>query len=167
LPKDKLIVVACISWTRWRLVYEFLRNKGLIVRYLEDWVMWWVWSGWDYKWEHIFWNVYNDVRYNLLFTNKQLDKKLENSNIRLIDSREPYRINNNNKIESAIELSVMYTPSTLTEKAFSRFKEWDEFIIICDDWVNCFDAKLVWIKLEEKWAILHGFFNNPSYFYKK
>ena len=122
--------------------------------------------GLPFKWESIFSNIYSDIRYDLIFTDKQLEEHIK-SWIKLIDAREPYRINDINRINIAKEISIMYSPSDKIEEKLLWFNSWDSIIVICSDWVNCFDAKLIWIELEKKGVNFLGRFTNPDYFIKK
>ncbi len=47
---------------------------------------------------------------------------------------------------------MMYTPSKILEAQYNKYWENDRVVIVCDDYVNCFDARLVWIELERKGA---------------
>lgn len=55
----------------------------------------------------------------------------------------------------------MYTPSDSFEKVFSQVKEKSEVVVICDAYVNCFDAKLTGIELEKRGVVFLGRYNKP------
>lgn len=55
----------------------------------------------------------------------------------------------------------MYTPTESFEKVFSQVKEKSEVVVICDAYINCFDAKLTGIELEKRGVVFLGRYNKP------
>lgn len=157
LPSEKIVYVVCWSWMRGKEVAEYLRSQGIVAQYLEKWVDGWVtfWGLWEG--EVKFWKVYNKKNYRRLFTTKELRKK---KNIIFVDSREPEKYEEKH-IAGAISIPLMYTPSDSFEKVFSQVKEKSEVVVICDAYVNCFDAKLTGIELEKRGVVFLGRYNKP------
>lgn len=159
LPKDKYIYVLCWSWMRGKEVAEYLKSKQLIVQYLEKWADSWVSSWWKWDWEIKFSKIYWKENQKLVFSTSQVKEKLKDGII-LIDSREPVKYNLKH-IKDALNIPIMYTPSNDIENIFSQVAKGGSVIIICDDYINCFDAKITWIELEKRWIIFLGRYNKP------
>ena len=61
----------------------------------------------------------------------------------------------------------MYTASNKIEDELWKISLWEDVIIVCDDWVNCFDAKLIWAELENGGVTFLWRFTNPDYLIQK
>jgi rhodanese-related sulfurtransferase len=159
LPNDKFIYVVCWSWMRWKEVAEYLKSKNLVVRYLEKWVDWWVKFWWNWTWEVTFSKIYNSENYKIVFETTQVKQK-EKEWVLLIDSRQPSKFKTST-VKWSINIPIMYTPTSQIDEVFSQVKKWDSIIVICDDYINCFDAKLTWIELEKRWLNFLWRYNKP------
>ncbi len=159
LPKDKYIYVLCWSWMRGKEVAEYLKKQKLVVQYLEKWADSWVSSWWKWEWEIKFSKAYWKENQKLVFSTNQVKEKITEWVI-LIDSREPIKYNTKH-IDWAINIPIMYTPTSEIWQAFSQIPKWSSVIIICDAYINCFDAKITWIELEQKGIIFLGRYNKP------
>lgn len=157
LPSEKIIYVVCWSGMRGKEVAEYLRSQWVVAQYLEKWVDGWVtfWGLWEG--EVKFWNVYKKKNYQRLFTTKELRKK---KNIIFVDSREPEKYKKKH-ISGALSIPLLYTPTESFEKVFWQVKEKSEVVVICDAYVNCFDAKLTGIELENRGVVFLGRYNKP------
>ena len=158
LPKKKIIVV-CWSGMRGKMVALMLKEHGVNVRYLEHGVDGWVIFGWSWSGEVKFSHVYHSLNYSLTFTTDEVLTQVTQW-VRLIDARENDKYEKKH-INGAIHISMLGTPSTLLEQAFSHVQRWDKVIVVCDDYINCFDAKIVGIELEKRWSIFRWRYTTP------
>ena len=55
----------------------------------------------------------------------------------------------------------MYTPTNDLEKAFAQVPAGSTVITVCDNYVNCFDAKITAVELEERGNAFIGRYNKP------
>lgn len=159
LPTDKEVYVLCWSGIRGKEVAEFLRTKGVNARYLlggaDDWVSW----GGDWNGEIKFSNVYSEYRYKVILNLAELDEAIADGNS-LIDSRKAEKYAEWH-IPGSINVPIIYTPSDEIDAPLKKLPLEQPVITICDDWVSCFDAKLVGVRLEELGYVFRGRYNNP------
>lgn len=148
LPKDTPIYVFCWSGIRGSMVTTFLRSKGLDVYFLKDGAKGWVESGGAWEGEISFGAVYEAERYSKLFLSDQV-RKLRKEGTILIDSREPLTVKAH-PIEGSIPLRIMYTPTKDMDSVLSTVPANSTVITVCDNYVNCFDARLAGIELERR-----------------
>lgn len=157
--KNKYIVVLCWSGMRGKEVAEYLRDKNIVGRYLENWVDGWVNFGWSWQGEVKFSKIYGKNNYNLVFSTDQVRQKSKQWVI-LIDSRSPEKYSEKH-IDWSINISMMSTASNKVDWVFWVINKGTRIIVICDEYINCFDAKLTGIELEKRWAIFLGRYNTP------
>ncbi|MCW1891880.1 MAG: rhodanese-like domain-containing protein [Candidatus Uhrbacteria bacterium] len=159
LPTDRPVYVFCWSGIRGKEVAEFLRTKKIAARYLEKGANGWVadqgtWSG-----EIAFLKVYTDDRYKRVFTPNAFQDSVNKGTI-MVDSRPPASFNAWH-IPGSINIPLMYTPSIGIEKAFAQVPPNSQVITVCDEYVNCFDAKLTGVELERRGHAFLGRFAEP------
>lgn len=159
LPTNKIVYILCWSWMRGKEVASYLNSKKIVARYLEKWVDGWVSFWWNWQWEIKFSKIYNKESYQLIFTTKQVKDKLKEEVV-LVDSRDPEKFQSKH-IEWAINIPLMYTPSGEIEKVLWQIKKESTIIVVCDDYINCFDAKLTGIELEKRGIIFLWRYNKP------
>lgn len=158
LPKDKYIYVLCWSGMRGLEVAEFLRSNELVALYLEEGVDSWVESGGGWDGEIKFLNIYSDTRYSYVFSTDEVRSKVSEGAI-LVDAREPDKFASSSP--ASINIPLMHTPSKDLEAAFDQVPSGSTFITICDEYTNCFMAKLVGVELERRGHTFLGRYNTP------
>lgn len=159
LPKDKFIYVLCWSGIRGQETAELLRDQGFVAIYLEDGADGWV-SDFGGMWEGSikFSASYPDSEYAITFTTGQTRQKVSEGVI-LVDAREPEKIAAS-KID-AYEMPIMYTVTDELEAMYAQIPPGSRVITICDEYVNCFMAKIVGVELEIRGADFLGRYNEP------
>lgn len=159
LPKDQPIYVICWSGMRGKEVALFLRSKWFQARYLEKWVDDWVSHGGLWRGEVKFSHAYPATRYSQVFSTKQALQK-QKVGIILVDVRSKEKFEKN-RIPGAVNIPLLDTPTATLATLFLQVPKKKEVITICDEYINCFAAKLVWIELEKRGAIFLGRYNKP------
>lgn len=159
LPKDKFIYVICWSAMRWKEVANFLDSKELTARYLENWVDSRVSFWWDWEWEVKFSKIYDKENYKLVFNTKEVKEKIKNW-VKIVDVRDEIKFKTKT-INWAVNISFLNTPTEKLDISLSQIKSWSEIITMCDDYINCFDAKITWIELEKRWINFLWRYNKP------
>jgi len=159
LPRDQEVYVLCWSGIRGREVAEFLRSKGINARYLLNGADDWVTFGGAWDGEIKFSEVYSEYRYQRILNLEELKTEIENGNS-LIDSRKKEKYDEWH-IPGSINVPIIYTPSNKIDDLLRQVPREKPVVTICDDWVSCFDAKLVGVRLEELGYIFVGRYNNP------
>lgn len=159
LPQDKFVYVICWSGIRGKEVAEFLRKKELVSRYLEKGADGWVKFGGEWEEELHFNQVYSADRYKLVFSTDEVKQKIEEG-VKLIDCRPPTKFNASH-LPDSVNIPLMYTPTSELEEAFAQLSPGGQIITICDDYVNCFDAKLTGVELERRGYTFLGRFSKP------
>jgi len=159
LPKDKPIFVICWSGIRGKEVAEFLRTKKIVSSYLENGANGWVEFGGKWIGEIKFGEKYTDPKYQIIFSTDDVKKKVTEGAI-LVDTREPYKFNQSH-IEGSVNIPIMYTPTINLEKTFSQVPTNSKVIMVCDGYVNCFDAKITGVELERRGHQFLGRYNRP------
>ncbi len=78
----------------------------------------------------------------------------------LVDSRD-YTSFREWNFPGSVNISTMATPSASIDRIYSQIKASSSVVIMCDDYVNCFDAKLTAVELERRGYNFLGRFNKP------
>ena len=159
IPEDKFVYVLCWSGIRGKEVTEFLREKNLLASFLENGANGWVeWGG---KWTGSikFAQKYSEAKYKKLFSTDEVKTKVSEGVI-LVDSREPWKFKDWS-ISGSFNIPIMYTPSKDLAKTFAQIPPNSTVITICDGYVNCFDAKITAVELEERGHTFIGRYNKP------
>lgn len=159
LPDDKHIYVICWSGIRGKEVAEFLRKKELSARYLESGADGWVSYGGKWDGDIKFTKVYSDSRYKLVFDTETVKKKIKEG-VKIVDSRPPSKFNAGH-IPGSVNIPLMYTPTSELQSVFSKLSAGGSVITVCDDYVNCFDARLTGVELERRGYKFLGRYNKP------
>ncbi len=146
LPTDKPVYVFCWSGIRGDMVATYLRGKGINAYYVEDGAKGWVDFGGTWNGEIQFGSVYEAPRYSKVFLTDQFNKEVANGAI-LIDSRQPEKFSAQH-ITGSFPMRLMYTATKDIDAAFSDVPPNSKVITLCDDYVNCFDARLIGIEAE-------------------
>lgn len=148
LPADKEIVIICWSAIRGSEIAEYLREKNINARYLEDGAMGWVDYGGLWEGEILFSSQYYEDRYVNTLSTDWVKDAVENGAI-LVDSRDE-NVYNQKHIAGAINISALFTTTEVLEERLNAVPANNGIITICDDYLSCFDAKIVGVKLEKK-----------------
>ena len=130
-----------------------------MARYLEKGANGWVedkgvWDG-DIK----FISKYKEDRYSRVFLKSEMENFIKEGVV-IIDSR-PKEKYLKKHIKNSINIPIMYTASTDLDKVLGQVPTCSKVITVCDDFVNCFDARIAGIKLELKGNTFLGRFNEP------
>ncbi|MFA6528316.1 MAG: rhodanese-like domain-containing protein [Candidatus Gracilibacteria bacterium] len=159
LPADKFIYVLCWSGIRGQEVAEFLRTKELTASYLEGGASGWVEYGGEWVGNIDFSEQYSEDRYKITYTSDEVSDYVDDGVV-LVDCREPWRYEEWH-MEGSINIPIMYTPSVDLEDKFSQVPAGSTVITVCDDYVNCFDAKITGVELESRGYTFIGRYNKP------
>lgn len=159
LPEDKFIYVLCWSGIRGEETAQLLRDQGFVAIYLEEGADGWV-SDFGGDWEGTvkFSSVYPDSDYAITFTTEQTKQKVSEGVI-LVDAREPEKIAVST-IDS-YEMPIMYTVTDELEAMYAQIPPGSRVITICDEYTNCFMAKIVGVELAIRGATFLGRYNKP------
>jgi rhodanese-related sulfurtransferase len=160
LPTNVPIIVVCWSGMRGLDTASFLLEQGLKnVHYLEHGAKSWVDTGGAWVGTVEFNQYYNAPQYARLITYEEL-KTLQATNVTIIDSRLQSRFATWH-IPGSINVPIMYTPSVQVEQTLANMPKQGAFIAICDDFISCFDARIVGIMLEQRGRTFVGRYNKP------
>lgn len=159
LPKDEVVHVFCWSGIRGKEVAEFLREKGILARYVADGAVSWVDSGHLWEGDIRFTNVHTEERYKVVFSYNQMLKHIEDG-VFLVDSRPP-DVYAADHIAGSVNIPIIFTPTSQLKEAFSQVPANSTIITLCDDFVSCFDAKLTGFELEKLGHSFLGRYNKP------
>lgn len=159
LPTDKYIFVLCWSGIRGKEVAEFLRTKDIVASYLENGANGWVEWGGTWIGDIKFSEQYSEEKYKKIFSTSEVEDEVSNGTF-LVDCREPWKFENWH-IEGSINIPIMYTPTIDLADVFAQVPANSTVITICDDYVNCFDAKITAVELEERGHTFIGRYNKP------
>jgi rhodanese-related sulfurtransferase len=157
--QDKLVIVICWSGIRGKETAEFLRSKGIVASYLENGASGWVEFGGIWVGNIKFAQKYSDRRFELVFSTDQVKQKIEEGII-LVDSREPIKFAKKH-IAGSVSISMFNTATRDLLKAFSQIPLGSKVITVCDEYVNCFDAKVTGVELEKRGFVFLGRYNKP------
>ncbi len=142
LPTDQEVYVLCWSGIRGEEVTSFLREKGVRAFALEGGASGWVADGGAWEGEIEFVKRYGDDRYLRTVPTAEVHERVAKGAV-LLDARR------GKLLPGATSLSVFYTPSRELEFQLSGVPAGVPVITVCDAFVNCFDAKILGIKLEK------------------
>jgi rhodanese-related sulfurtransferase len=159
LPKDKLVYVLCWSGLRGQEAAEFLRLKKIVAAYLENGASGWVDFGGSWLGKIKFSEQYTDERYSRAFDTAEVKKKVK-AGVILVDTREPAKFQREH-IAGSVNIPLMYTPTIKLEAVFNQVPAGSQVITVCDDYVNCFDAKMTGVELERRGHQFLGRYNKP------
>ncbi len=158
LPTNKVVYVMCWSGIRGSEVASYLREKGIVAQALEEGASGWVEDGGAWEGEILFLNVYTEERYTKLFSTSEI-RALQEDGVVLIDTRKPD--GNSQNIPGSIFVSAFYTPTSELDPLLAQVPPGSRVITICDNFVNCFDAKIVGVKLEKRGNTFLGRYASP------
>lgn len=159
LPTDKFVYVFCWSGIRGKEVAEFLRDKGVLGIYLENGANGWYTSGGDWLGSIKFTEKFTAPKFQKVFSTEEVQKYVSEG-IVLVDSREPEKFKQSH-IKGALNISMLFTPTANLETVFEQVPAHSKVIAICDDYVNCFDAKVTGVELEKRGQEFLGRYNTP------
>lgn len=157
-PTDRVVYVFCWSGIRGSEVAAFLREKGVLARALKGGADGWVEDGGTWNGEIAFSHVYNAPQYAKLFTTEEV-KEARGQGAILVDTRRQDGLAN--PIRDSIFVSSIYTPTDELNAMLAQVPAGTSVITICDDFVSCFDAKIVGIKLEKQGVVFLGRYAAP------
>lgn len=159
IPTDQPVYVLCWSGIRGKEVADFLRTKKIDARYLENGADGWVKFGGEWNGGISFSSKYTQDKYKRLVSTNELKQFQKDGGV-IVDSRHPDRYQTWH-IPGSISIPIIYTPSGKIEEVFSQVDSTKSVITICDDFVSCFDAKIVGVKFESRGNKFIGRYNKP------
>ena len=159
VPNDKFVYVLCWSGIRGKEVAEFLRTKKIVAMYLENGADGWVSFGGVWSGNIKFLDKYNKEKYRIVFTTDEVKQKIQEG-VKLVDSRQPQKFNDWH-VPGSFNIPIMYTPTINMETVFNQVSAKSKVIAICDDYINCFDAKITGAELENRGYEFLGRYNKP------
>lgn len=148
VPRDQTVYVICWSGIRGNEVATFLRDHGVVARYLKDGAEGWVEYGGAWDGGVKFSSVYFAPQYARTLTADETNATVADGAV-LVDVRDAEHIAKKPLIGS-VAISAIFTPTTKLEDAFAVVPAGTDVVTVCDDFVSCFDAKLVGIRLEKR-----------------
>lgn len=158
LPTDRVVYVMCWSGIRGSEVAAYLREKGIVAQALEEGASGWVEDGGAWEGEVLFLSVYTGEQYTKLFSTDET-KALQEEGIVLVDTRR--QEGDSQVIPGSVFVSAFYTPTPELEALLVQVPPGSRFVTICDDFVSCFDAKIVGVKLEKRGNTFLGRYASP------
>ncbi len=159
LPTDRVVYVVCWSGIRGSEVAKFLRDKKIVAQYLEEGADGWVEYGGTWEGELAFSSKYSAVRYTTTLTANEVHAAVDRGVV-LVDARQAEAYAESH-IDGSINISVIFTPTVDLQPALEQVPANSEVITICNDFVSCFDAKIVGIKLENLGHVFLGRYATP------
>lgn len=159
LPRDRVVYVICWSGIRGSEVAAYLREKGILARALEGGATSWGESGGIFEGEIAFSKVYSAPQYGKLFSTEEV-KFLAQQGAILIDVRQE-RLKEASPIPESVSISAVYTASNELDTLLTQVPVAAQVITICGDFVSCFDAKIVGIKIEKQGGVFLGRYATP------
>lgn len=159
LPTDRIVTVFCWSGIRGSTVAEFLRSKGVVAQYIKDGADGWVKDDGTWDGEIAFSSKYSDERYKDTLSTGEVREAVTEGAI-LVDARSA-EVYEEKKIDGSINISVIFTPSDELDALLDQVPADSQVITVCDDFVSCFDAKIVGIKLEYRGHTFLGRYAEP------
>ena len=159
IPSNKFIYVLCWSGIRGKEVAEFLRTKKIVASYLYSGAQGWYEYGGLWSGSIKFSEKYSEERFRLIFSTKDVKKKMDEG-VYIVDCREPAKYQSGH-IPGSASLPIMYTPTAELEGVFAKVPAGSRVITVCDNYVNCFDAKITGAELEARGHQFLGRYNRP------
>lgn len=159
LPENKVVYVLCWSGIRGKEVAQFLREKNILARYIENGASGWVAFGGTWIGNINFAEKYNEYRFQKVLNTMETKSETKKGAV-LVDCREPNKYNQDH-IAGAINIPTMYIPSIQYEDVLAQLPPNSKVVAICDGYVNCFDAKVTGVELEKRGHTLIGRYNKP------
>lgn len=153
------VYVYCWSGMRGKEVAEFLREKNIQAFYLENGANSWYEEGYTWLGNIKFEEKYPDEKYKKLFTTSEVRSEITKGSL-IIDARESYKYQNKH-IPDSLSIPLMEIPSKDLESYMSQVPTNSQVITVCDEYVNCFYAKLVGLELEFRGHDMLGRYNKP------
>ena len=157
LPTNQTVYVFCWSGIRGKMVADFLRTKNIVAQYFEAGADGWVKDGGTWDGEIAFSSKYSADQYKKLFTAAEVHSAVDAGTL-LIDTRQKADYDKSH-IEGSINISAIFTPSVELAYQLANVSPGASIITVCNDFVSCFDAKIVGIRLE---ALGHAFLGRYS-----
>ena len=159
LPTDEVVYVFCWSGMRGQELAEFLREKGIVSRYLEEGASGWVEDGGIWEGGIKFTSVYSEDRYTGTLSTAETHE-FANQGAVLVDARRQDAYAKSH-IEGSINITIFFTPTDVLEQLFVEIPPNSKVITICDNYISCFDAKILGVKLEKLGHTFLGRYNKP------
>lgn len=148
IPRDRTVYVFCWSGIRGAEVATFLRSHGIVARYVKDGADGWVSFGGAWDGGIKFSSKYTEARYVTTVSEEDVRGATADGAV-LVDARDAERIAKK-PLAGSVAISAIFTPTSKLEEAFSLVPAGRDIIAVCDDFVSCFDAKIVGIRLEKR-----------------
>ncbi len=164
LPRNTPIYVMCWSGIRGKEVATFLRGKGLAADYLAHGAKGWVDAGGVWKGGISFVKKYSAKRYSYVLSVRELQKEIANGAL-VVDTRELERFDAYH-IPYSTNISLFALPRRDRVLVLAQLPARRRVVTTCDGYVNCFDARITGVALEEEGHTFVGRFA-PVTDYKK
>lgn len=159
LPTDQTVYVFCWSGIRGKMVADFLRTKNIVAQYFESGADGWVKDGGTWDGEIAFSSKYSADQYKKLFTSSEVHTAVDSGAL-LVDTRQKVDYDKSH-IEGSINISAIFTPSVELAYQLANVSPNASIITVCNDFVSCFDAKIVGIRLEVLGHTFLGRYSTP------
>lgn len=160
LPTDKIIIVTCWTGMRGKIIRDYITSKWFEARYLKDGIESWLDVGWKFIWEEDLNKMYPDEKYKFNMHPNDIIKYKSDGAL-IIDAREEY-ITSLDPLDQVLIISESNDSTKEINTLLNSIKPWEKVMVMCDDPINCYDANMIWVKLEERWIIFLGRFMRDS-----
>ncbi len=159
LPRERTVYVLCWSGIRGKEVAEFLRQQGVEVRYLEKGALGWVEEGRAWEGKIRFRDVHTEEEFRIVYDTDHMRQYVAEG-VFVIDSR-PASKYARKHLPGSLNIPLIYTPSSQNGPLLDHVPAGSRVITVCDDYVNCFDATVMGLKLQQRGHTFLGRYNKP------
>lgn len=147
LPPDKFIIIACYTALRGSEVADFLRNHGLVARFIEGGIEKWIEDGGDWTGESKLQNVYHEPQHRKRFTTPEF-QKIVNEGALVVDSR-PADVFASSHLANSLSLPILFAPKEQLDSQKKKIPAKSRIVVVCEDHWSCFSGFLAGIELEK------------------
>lgn len=147
LPSDKFIIIACYSALRGSEVADFLRNHGLVARFLEEGIEKWLEDGGAWTGESKLQNVYHEPQHRKRFTTPEFQKIVSEGAL-VVDSR-PVDAFATSHLPNSLNLPILFAPKEQLYSLMKKIPAKSRIVVVCEDHWSCFSGFLAGVELEK------------------
>lgn len=147
LPNSKYVIVACYSALRGSEATDFLRQHGIVARFIEEGIEKWVEDGGNWAGESKLQNKYRAPQHKKRFTTPEF-QKLVSDGIVIVDSR-PTNVFSLGHLPNSLNFPILFAPSGQLETLIKQIPENKQVVVVCDDHWSCFSGFLAGLELEK------------------
>ncbi len=147
LPNNKFVIVACYSALRGSEATDFLRQRGIVARFIEEGIEKWIEVGGNWTGESKLQNRYREHQHKKRFTTPEFQKFVNDGAV-IVDAR-PADVFALGHLPNSLNFPLLFAPSAQLESLKKQIPERRQIVIVCDDHWSCFSGFLAGIELEK------------------